>query len=130
MPPLGTLSFVLTMIGWASYVPVAKSPALRRTMWPTWLIQIAALGVAVFALVRDSANVTVPLMLAVVAIGSFAIFVIVYFMILRIPRAAGRPEIGKTLRHIEVLGEDGKPVSPDDWVNKGPVLMIFFRGFW
>jgi len=130
MPPLGVLSFVLTFVAWASYIPVAKSPKLRHSMWPTWLLQTLALGLAAAALLREPMTFNAPHVMAIVTLASVAAFVLVFATALRIPQSIGRPEQGKALPHLSLVSESGKSISPDDFSGKGPLLLVFFRGFW
>ncbi|HYF52125.1 MAG TPA: hypothetical protein VEJ63_22130 [Planctomycetota bacterium] len=130
MPPLGVLAFVVTFVAWASYIPVAKSPKLRHSMWPTWVLQAIALALAAFALLAQPRVVALPMILGIVALASVALFVLVYATALRIPQSQGRPEEGKSLPHLSLVSETGAAISPDDYSGKGPLLMVFFRGFW
>jgi tellurite resistance protein TehA-like permease len=132
MPPLGAIALVVSLIAWASYVPVAKTPALRSTMWPTWLLQIVALGLGITALVQmaNGAVDLAPMIMAAIAIANFVGFIFIFMTVLKIPTAPGRPEVGKRIQHVTLTSETGAQISPDDFQGKGPVLLIFFRGFW
>lgn len=130
MPQPGVLAFVISFLAWASYIPVAKSPKLRHTMWPTWAMQGGALLLAAYALLTRPLQFDLYQILALVALGLVAGFVFVFATTLRIPQAVGRPEEGKTLPHLSLISESGGSISPDDYSGKGPLLLVFFRGFW
>jgi peroxiredoxin len=122
-------SVLVTFLAWISYVPVLKSPRLRRTMWPVWalLFLAQALAVATF-FVRP-----IKLLNAATAMTVFALFamtLIVYVVALRVPRAEGRPRPGERLPEFLVTTAGGKRVAPRELAGGGPVLIIFFRGFW
>jgi hypothetical protein len=128
---LALAGFVLSILGWASYVPVAKSPALRRNMWPTWLILTVATLLALAAVIAEPPPKEFKTAgVAAVTFVFYIFFIIAYFTALRIPQSTGRPEAGKMLPSISVLAETGQNISPDDFAGKGPVLLVFFRGFW
>jgi hypothetical protein len=130
MTNLALAAFILSILGWASYVPVAKSPALRRNMWPTWLILTISMLMALAAVIIEEPKVFRTAGVAAVTFAFYIFFVIAYFAALRVPQSVGRPEAGKALPSISVLAETGQRISPDDFAGKGPVLLIFFRGFW
>ena len=130
MPILAIASFVVSFIGWASYVPVVKRPKLRRTLWPTRVLLYLSLlmaGVAFFLPVRDPYLNSIFVSASLI---SFAIFTLLYYLMIKLPICVGRPEVSKAMPEFEVTGEDGKPFSSDNFLGKGPLLFIFFRGFW
>ena len=129
MNTLSIISFFLCILAWASYLPVAKIPSLRRTMWPTWVLLAVSVAMAAFALgagkkpVRDNMFSISTFMLA-------ASFAVAYLIALRVPKSQGRPEIGNPISPFQVVGEDGNIISRDTFAGRGPVLLVFFRGFW
>lgn len=130
MSVLGVLVSVVSFMGWLSYVVVARIPPLRRNMWPTWLIFDSSVVLALVILAQGMRKNEQIDLLALGTVVSFALFVLVYVVILRVPRAAGRPQAGQQLPAFEVTAEGGKKISADDYAGKAPVLLIFFRGFW
>jgi hypothetical protein len=130
MAILAIVSFVVSVIGWFSYVPVAKSTKFRRTLWPTRLLLYGSLLLAILAYVVPNPDPHTNVMFVSATCISFALFTLVFYAMLRLPVARGRPEVGKAIPAFEVLGEDGKPISSDQFIGKGPTLFIFFRGFW
>ena len=130
MTPLSVSSLVLAILGWVTYVPVAKTPGLRKTLWPT-----RALFVLALVLVGISAINAGPADPKLDAVGIATcvlcgLFAVAFVVMLRVPKAPGRPEAGKPLPFFQVTSEEGKQVSPDGYARKGPVLLVFFRGFW
>ena len=130
MNPLSFAAFIFSMLAWASYIPVSKSPRLRRTMWPTvLLIALALLGDIAIVLLRapDTDRVTA---LDIVTWITAALFVPVYFLALRVPRSGQRPQSGAALPSVSFIAEDGKTIATSELVQRGPLLLVFFRGFW
>ena len=128
MNPLALTSAIVAFAGWASYVPVNKVPSLRHTMWPTWALLSIAAALAVASLL--GARVSADEALACGALLAVALFVAFFFVGLRIPPAAGRPEIGRVLPRFTVVSEDGRTLTPQELAGGGPTLLVFFRGFW
>lgn len=121
---------VVSVLGWVSYVPVAKNTKYRRTLWPTRVLLYGSLALAILAYVVPNADPRMNVMFVSATCISFALFTLVFYLMLRLPVARGRPEVGKAIPAFEVLGEDGKPISSDTFIGKGPTLFVFFRGFW
>ena len=65
-----------------------------------------------------------------VALFSFGLFLLVFFLMLLIPKSAGRPQVDQPLPEFDVLFADGKRYAPLAMAHGGPVLLVFFRGFW
>ncbi len=130
MTPLAISAFILSVLGWASYAPVAKIPFLRSTMWPTWAIIVAAAIMGGVAVALEKSIEFATLGPAAASWILLFLFVVAYTTVLRIPVAPGRPEVGKRIVPFKVIGETGDPVSPQDYQGRGPLLLVFFRGFW
>lgn len=126
----GIGSFGLSIFAWGSYVWVNKIPSLRRTMWPLWAMFAVSMLVAAVALALKKTAPGIDDSLARGTFISFVLFLFFYFTMMRTPRVTGRPQVGSKLPHFQLPSESGAPVSPDDYIGKGPVLLIFFRGFW
>ena len=122
----------VSFVAWASYWPVSKVPSLRKSMWPTWALFALSLPPALGAVALEiSGGVSSAAMFAVLAtLVSFGFFVLVFLLMLLIPRSAGRPQVDRALPEFDVLCADGLSRSPLALVPGGPVLIVFFRGFW
>lgn len=127
---IGIAAFCLALLGWIAYPIINKIPGVRRTMWPLWMFFILSSGLAAVALYFERTNSGLDHALAKGAIGNLPLFLFFYFFMMRTPRAKGRPEIGQRLPHFALPSDEGKVISPDDFTDKGPVLLVFFRGFW
>lgn len=127
---IGIAAFAVTLLGWISYPIINKIPGVRRTMWPLWMFFLLGFAVAAAALLLGRTFSGLDRALAQAAIGNLPLFLFFYFFMMRTPRAKGRPEIGQRLPHFELPSDEGKVISPDDFNGKGPVLLVFFRGFW
>ena len=122
---LSITSLILSVLAGISYVPVAKIPGVRGTMWPTWALFVLSAAVAIAAMVLVK-----PDAFAISTLVLFVLFAISYLVVLRIPRVEGRPQEGQIIPRFTVQTEKGTTISPDDFAGKGPLLLIFFRGFW
>lgn len=130
MLSIAAWSLIISFVAWLSYVPVAKSPKLRRTLWPTRLLFYLSLIPAIIAMAMQLGDPQSNLLFVSATFISFALFTLSFYTALKLPVAAGRPEIGKLLPEFEVIGEDGRPFNPNQACSKGPLLLVFFRGFW
>jgi len=121
----------LACLAWISIGFVLKFPALRRTMWPVWLLHILSAGTAVGSVVASgSPLLSFDTVFALIALSSFVVFLIVYVLVLRIPYANGRPAVGDTLPDFDITLEDGSRASIQKLIGDGPAMLVFFRGFW
>ena len=129
MNAISLISLIISVLAVVSYVPVAKVPRLRRNMWPTWMLFFASIAIASIPLVhgKDAPHLDA---FQVSTYALFVLYVISYFLILRVPRQTGRPQVGSTVPHFTLIDENGAKISADDFVGKGPLLLVFFRGFW
>jgi len=122
--------FSVAFLAWASYLPVSKSPRLRQTMWPT----LALVGLSlILVLVRiglrgtDEPRFT---LLDIVSLAMTLLFIPVYFFALRVPRSSGRPNVGEMFPAVSFTADDGRVLSGTELTQRGPMLFVFFRGFW
>ncbi|HYG78561.1 MAG TPA: hypothetical protein VEK08_26415 [Planctomycetota bacterium] len=122
-------ALALAIIAWASYVPVAKSPALRRTMWPTLaLMALAAAITLVIIASRQSPGRANAYDYS--TLGVTLLFLIVYVFVMRVPKSEKRLQPGARMPLIELPAENGAAFSTAAYQGKGPLLLVFFRGFW
>jgi hypothetical protein len=121
---------IISLLAGLSYLPVIKVPKFRRTMWPTRLLFYLSLIPAALSMIFPTDDPQRNLLLVSLTCILFALFNIFFYTALKLPVAPGRPEIGKLLPDFEVTGEDGKTYTPGSLTGKGPVLLVFFRGFW
>ena len=128
----GTAVFALflSIAGWASQLLLVKQPSLRATLWPMFLILAAALALAVSALVRDPKPTWPTRILAVFAVLFSSAIVPAYFFMLRVPAPPGRPAVGLPMPEVNVLNHLGERISTAGYAGNGPVLVVFYRGFW
>lgn len=128
----GTAIFALLLSigGWASYLPLVKNPSYRGTMWPMILLIALSLLLAVYAFSKASAPVMATRIIAGLAAVSSLAFIPVYVALLRVPATAGRPQAGQKMPGVTVVNEYGDKVFTGSFTNNGPLLLVFYRGFW
>jgi len=120
----------VSIFAWGSYVWVNKIPSLRKSMWPLWALFALSMLISAAALALKKTTPGIDESFAISTFASFGLFLFFYFTMMRTPRVAGRPQVGAKLPHFELTSETGASISPDDFIGKGPVLVLFFRGFW
>jgi len=124
------IALVLALAGWASYIPLAKHATLRTTLWPMFLLLGVALCLGLSALFRDGKPTWPTRIVAGLAV-LFAVLVLpAYFLMLRVPQTLGRPQAGQPLPEVNVVNERGERISSAGFAGAGPLLLVFFRGFW
>ena len=130
MGGLSIVVFSVALAAWVSYLPVSKSPLLRQTMWPTIaLIGLALLLVTARIATRDADEPRFA-PLDVVSLAMNLLFVPVYFFALRVPQSGGHPQAGQMLPAVSFTADDGRILASSELTQRGPMLFVFFRGFW
>ncbi len=130
MDGLSIAVFAGAIVAWASYLPVSKSPRLRRTMWPTLvLMAIVLLALIARAVLRGPGEVRFSA-LEWVSLATTLLIVPVYFMAFRVPRSGVRPQTGQEFPAVSFTALDGGALSSSELTRRGPMLFVFFRGFW
>ncbi|MCW8131096.1 MAG: hypothetical protein KIS92_12175 [Planctomycetota bacterium] len=124
------LSLLLAIGGWASYVPLSKSPSYRATMWPMFLAVGLALVLAVYAFSKATKPVLATRIVAGLAAVVSLLLVPAYFTMLRVPAETGRPLAGQKMPGVNLVNEYGDKLFTGSFTNNGPLLLVFFRGFW
>ena len=107
-----------------AYAALVNDVVAARTGWPLFAAVIVGLALATIAAVRDArlrTRVAAALALAG-ALGWTAMF----FVALRTPGVAPLA----TAPDVTLVGPDGAPVSLAVERAKGPVLLVFYRGWW
>lgn len=124
------LSLILAFAGWASYLPLSKYPSYRATMWPMVLIIAVALVLAVSAFSKATEPKLATRIIAGVAGAVAVLFIPAYFFMLRVPAQGGRPQVGQKMPGINVVNEYGDKLYTASFATHGPLMLVFFRGFW
>ena len=124
-------SLLLAVLGWASYLPLAKNPAYRATLWPMWTALAVAAFLGIIALRKPEQANWFNRSLAILGLLISLLAIPAYLFMLKTPAAEGRPQVGQPLPAIRVKSEYQNDVlSSQSMVSNGPLLLVFFRGFW
>lgn len=124
---LGAVGLVLCLCAPVAWVLTLDVPVLMHTGAAAWLCIAIGLALGVSAMRKDTRKllrvfVAADLVIAgLLAVGAFGFA--------RLPRAevarasARAPEF-------DLADHNGKPVRLSDELERGPVLLVFFRGSW
>lgn len=127
MRHLSLVSFLAALLAWFTIFLWMNIPAVRATLWPSWLLVFAAIACSLtfFATVRPlgklrSAGAALGLIFA-------ALWILNFYTGMAVPQDAARPVAGATLPTLKVIAQDGSEIV----IPTGkPTLLVFFRGFW
>ena len=99
---------------------------MRSTGIASWVC--LALGIALgFAAIRVDSRRRVRVMLGI-DVAIVALFAITYFTFPKLP-AAQQPMLARA-PDFELTASDGTRVHLADELARGPVLLVFYRGYW
>jgi cytochrome oxidase Cu insertion factor (SCO1/SenC/PrrC family) len=118
---LALVALVLAPLSWLWTI---DRPFLRASGLSAWLLLAAALGLALSAAWRDRrAWVRGVALLQLLAV---ALFAWAYFVAARMPVTA----LPERAPDFTLPDQDGRPVTLAEELQRGPVLLVFFRGHW
>jgi hypothetical protein len=122
------LGATLVLLGALTYVPLLGVPWIRSTAAPNLALMIVgtALGLVGAARMRRRW----PWILAVGESLLSLFFVGALFGLLRLPAAPDAPPARAAAPDFTLPDQDGNPVTLSSFRGRGPVLLVFYRGFW
>ncbi|GMV80228.1 MAG: hypothetical protein AMXMBFR7_14120 [Planctomycetota bacterium] len=120
----------LGFLGWAAYLPVLRVPAWRKSMWPVWSLTLLGAALGGGAWLAASERSAALHLAAAAALGECALWALLFFTSMRVPARSGRPAAGQPFPPLAVLSEHGETLHTEAWRGRGPLLLVFFRGFW
>lgn len=125
---LALVGTLLTLTGGVSYFLLLSVPWIRTYAIPN--ILLAVLGVVIcFVAVKRRRSIPVILGTAFSTLIA-TVFLLSIFVLMRLPPPQTAWAVGQSLPDITLPNQDGREVSITDYRGKGPVLLVFYRGFW
>lgn len=121
---LAIAGFVLVVAAPFIYGALIANPVTARTGWPMFAAMLAGIALAVLAARRDARRRTraVAVFSALVALGWTWLF----FGGMRVPAAT--PLVRAP--DFTLADPSGRSVTLSQVTARGPVLLVFYRGFW
>lgn len=121
------LGLALTLAWPVVYMLAVESPTARSTGWPAFAVAIAGVAVCAWAALGDRrVRVLVPSVLSVLVLAAWTGL---FFVGLKVPAT---PAFAALTRAPDFTLPDhaGRPVTLASARSGGPVLLVFYRGFW
>lgn len=125
---IALLGLLCALAATPAYILLMDVPYMRATALPTWVCLVAGLALAAHAARADRRGWvrTIAGVNAFLLLGSL----VAWFALGRLPQPSAAPAVGSALPDFTLPDPDGVPVSIADEIAKGPVLLVFYRGFW
>lgn len=124
---LGAAGLALCFAGPFVWIATLDAPILMRTGAAAWLCIAAGLALCFFAARRDGRRRVRAFAWASVAFT--LLFAWGAFGLARLPRAE-QARASERAPEFDLADHNGKPVRLSDELERGPVLLVFFRGSW
>lgn len=126
---LTVIGAALTWTGGISYALLIGHPWVRSTAIPNFSLMLAGIGLGVWAAVRAGGGW--PTWVAASSVAMTGFFTFAFVVMFRLPSSpATGTEVGDPAPDFAVANQEGQPISLFDFRGRGPVLLVFYRGFW
>ena len=102
-------------------------PSLRSTGWPAWPPMLCGVVLALSAAAVDR-RTRVRVIAALAVLGSAA-FVWLFFVFARMPATTDFARLARAI-DFTLPDQDENPIALADLRARGPVHIVFYRGFW
>lgn len=123
---LAVAGLISVLLGPFCYVMLLETPFLRNTGLIMWALMFDGLVISVIALAKDSRR-SVKIISAVSA-ALIILSLIGFYGVAALP-ATSLASL-ETAPDFELLDDAGQRVSLHETLQKGPVLLVFYRGHW
>lgn len=119
---------LLTVAGGVSYIVLIDVPWIRSQAWPNIAATVLGLGLCAMAVFRRRSIGTVAPMVVAGLVGGA--FLLSLFVFMRLPAPQTALAKAALAPDFTLPNHRGEPVTLSAWRGKGPVLLVFYRGFW
>jgi hypothetical protein len=126
---LAAMGLLCALAAMPAYMVLMDIPLVRSTALPTWALLVLGCGLSLVAVSKDRrwwiwaiAGVTTLMLIGAP---------IAWFVLARLPTPdSALPAAGAVIADFTLPDESGIPVSIAQEFARGPVLLVFYRGFW
>lgn len=124
---LAALALSLVIAGPVCYVMLMEIPWILSSGLPAFALMIVGCVIGIMAATSDQRwRIRV---VAAVNVALTGLFAFGFFVLAGIPESETFATISEVPEFV-LPDEEGNPVSLRDTVNAGPVLLVFYRGYW
>jgi hypothetical protein len=125
---LALAGMFLAIAGGVSYFLLIDVPWIRSRAIPNIAAVVLGLGLCAYALIqrRSKSVIAATVPAALVGIG----FLLSFFALMRLPKPTLTMETAQVAPDFTLPNHRGEPVTLSSWRGRGPVLLVFYRGFW
>jgi len=123
----GLAGLALVVVAPVAYVPLMSNATARATGWPAFVVAGLGIALAGWAAARDARKRTRAC--AVLAVLVTAAWTWLFFGAMRLPPSDTLAKL-TTAPDFTLPDELGHPISLRDARARGPVLLVFYRGWW
>ncbi len=130
-PSAGTLvavGLLATLAGGVSYFLLLTVPWIRNYAVPNIALVIIGTALCFRAVSKKRSKLVISgtVLSSLVAVG----FLLSLFVLMRLPAPQKSFAVGDELPDFTLPNQDERDVTLSDYRGRGPVLLVFYRGFW
>lgn len=119
---------VAAFVGAASWAMLLDIPSIRSTAWVNFIMVGADVAIGIWLALRWRRRIVT--VLAGVNVTVLVLFTAAFFFMMTVPTTGHELATGQPAADFTLPNHDGSSVSLADFHAKGPVLLVFYRGFW
>ncbi len=125
---IALVGMLITVAGGASYYLLLDVPWIRSRAIPNIAAVLLGLGLCGYALVQRRSKGVI----AASAVGGLigVVFLLSYFVLMKLPAPTTTLSPAATAPDFTLPNHRGQQVTLSSWRGRGPVLLVFYRGFW
>jgi hypothetical protein len=126
---LAVAGLLMTIVGGVSYYFLLEVPWIRATGWPNLVVMLIGLALGIASARRARRKLTLGLVIGQVLF--IALFVVSLTVFTALPEPQSSAEVAsRQAPDFTLPDHTGKSVSLAEALARGPVLLVFYRGFW
>lgn len=125
---LALAGLLTTLVGGVSYFLLMSITWIRVHAIPNIALVIVGSAICWYAVSRKRGKLIIAgtVLSSLVTVG----FLLAIFVLMRLPPPQKDLAIGSQPPDFTLPSHEGAPISLSDYRGKGPVFIVFYRGFW
>lgn len=122
------IGLAMSAIGGISYFLLISVPWIRSTALPNIILAVSGIAFSVIAIAQKRTWITIGA--GTLSLLLSAGFLTSFFVLMKLPSDAHVIAVGKDAPDFAIPNQYGRTAQLSSFEGKGPVLLVFYRGYW